>query len=75
VENQYNHDIYNEDAANNEVHKTFIPTFVCPSEPQGGFLEVPVGGPANASNENLQYRSSSYKAVAGSIGSDDGLRD
>ena len=78
VYDQYHHEVFNEDPANEAVRKTLISSYVCPSEPDGGFLMVPVGGLAGWNGfgqtpMNLEYRSGSYKAVAGSIGSDQPL--
>jgi len=69
----YDHRVYNEDPANEVVRKTFVAAQVCPSDPGGGDLQIPCTGPGGSvarGGLGLEYRTSSYKCVAGCVGSD-----
>lgn len=69
----YDPSVYNEDPANEAVRKTFVAAQVCPSDPGGGDLQIPCTGPGGSvarGGLGLEYRTSSYKCVAGCVGSD-----
>jgi prepilin-type N-terminal cleavage/methylation domain-containing protein len=73
VYDNYDQNAYNEDAGlyggNQTVRETLISTYTCPSEPNAGELRKP-NGPGSA----LNYRMSSYTAVAGCVGGGTDLR-
>lgn len=65
---------YNQDPGLNNgnqiVRETRVTTYLCPSEPQSGVLGVPGTGPGgnvNRGGAGLQYRTASYKCVAGAV--------
>jgi hypothetical protein len=74
----YDHDAYNEDPSNERVRQALVSVYICPADVWAGGLQVPCTGPGGdpaRGGLGLQYRTSSYKSVAGCIGGDKGLRD
>ncbi|NLX56756.1 MAG: DUF1559 domain-containing protein [Planctomycetaceae bacterium] len=74
----YDHRAYNEDPINERVRQTLLTCHLCPSDGFTGDLQVPCTGPGGSlarGGLGLLYRTSSYKSVAGCIGSDAPLED
>ena len=59
--NQYNMALPNEDTGNAFVRTANVPTYMCPSDPNAGKLQVPASGPGSG----VQYMIGSYRAVEG----------
>ncbi|QDU60421.1 hypothetical protein Pan216_12600 [Planctomycetes bacterium Pan216] len=75
---RYNFNIHNESVENNFVHQSLVKTYICPSDPSGGKLAIPLTGPGGTSARgglDLTYRTGSYKGVAGAVGSIGTLRE
>jgi hypothetical protein len=75
---QYDHTVYNEDSPNEPIRKALVTTYVCASDPAGGDLQIPCTGPGGSAARGglgLEYRTGSYKCVAGCIGGNVDLRD
>ncbi len=69
----YDHSVYNEDPPNDAVRKATVPGYLCPSDPGRGDLQIPATGPGGSvarGGLGLEYRTSSYKCVAGCVASD-----
>ena len=70
---QYNHVTNNQEPGNRTVREMYLETYLCPSEPDPGVLEIPGTGPGgdiNRGGANLLYRTGSYKCVAGTVRGD-----
>ena len=77
LHDRYDHSVYNEDPENEFVRQALVTAYVCTSEPGGGDLQIPCTGPGGSVSRGglgLEYRTSSYKCVAGCIGGDVPLR-
>ncbi len=79
---RYDHSAYNQDPGksngNELVRQALVATYVCPSEPHGGDLQVPGTGPGGdpaRGGAGLEYRTGSYKCVAGAVTDDMPLRE
>ncbi|MFZ5831736.1 MAG: DUF1559 domain-containing protein [Planctomycetota bacterium] len=79
---QYDQTVSNQDPGLNNgnqiVRESPVATYVCPSEPNGGVLEIPgtgPGGDVNRGGAGLMYRTGSYKCVAGAVSSKVPLRE
>jgi prepilin-type N-terminal cleavage/methylation domain-containing protein len=52
-----------ESASNAALRTAFVPTYTCPSDPNGNLLMVPASGPG--ANAGASYATGSYRGIAG----------
>jgi prepilin-type N-terminal cleavage/methylation domain-containing protein len=74
----YDHSVYNSTPPNEALRQTLVATYLCPSDTGAGELQIPCTGPGGSVDRGglgLEYRTGSYKSVAGCIGGNVGLRD
>jgi prepilin-type N-terminal cleavage/methylation domain-containing protein len=63
LHDRYDHNVTNESGNNRFVREQFVPTYVCPSDPNARRLDRPESGPAN--DLRLDYMPGSYRGVGG----------
>lgn len=59
----YNQKLFNEDKLNQPAVQTAVPTYVCPLDQWGAFIDKPDSGPGFALS--MEYRHSSYRGCTG----------
>jgi prepilin-type processing-associated H-X9-DG protein len=65
LHDSYHAEVANESAANQTIHESVVPHYLCPSDLDPTTPVVPSRGPARASDKNVSYMPGSYRGVSG----------